>query len=461
MKSRGLLLLSCVSFTFFAAAADWTITVDPSAGLGAIKPVNAVNCGPCNPQSPQAKAYKAANIPFARTHDMNHIWTYGGPYALDISALFPNFDADETDPANYDFALTDQALEWMFKAGTEPFFRLGQSIEPWSKKYHIYPPKDYAKWARICERIIAHYTEGWANGKKWKITYWEIWNEPDIANMWKGSKDEFIKLFTVTAKHLKSRFPHLKIGGPAMARSLGWKELFIPACAKEKVPLDFYSWHGYCTDARHPSREARLVREWLDKHGYEKTESIYNEWNYVKGWRGGDWRYSRQVESGAYNQKAAAYAAAMMVECQNSSIDMAMYYDVRTYGGMNILFDSITHQPMRGYYPFYAWGRMLKDYPEQVKCALAPSASGKSRDLFAVAARSATGKIALYVSRYSNDDNVRNDLTVRIELPKGVRYRCHLTDDWRIYTEFPLEVKGDGSIELTLVPSSFAFIETE
>ena len=40
-------------------------------------------------------------------------------------ALFPNFDADEDDPANYDFELTDKALEWMFAAGTEPFFRLG------------------------------------------------------------------------------------------------------------------------------------------------------------------------------------------------------------------------------------------------------------------------------------------------------------------------------------------------
>lgn len=458
MNTRNLFLLSALC-SLSSLAADWTVSIDPSVRLGAIKPVNAVNCGPCNPNSAQGKAYKAANIPFARTHDMNHSWTYGGPYVIDISAIFPNFDADETNSENYDFALTDRALDWMFKAGTKPFFRLGQSIEPWGKTYHVNPPKDYAKWARICEHIIAHYTEEWAQGKKWDIKYWEIWNEPDLdKKTWTGTKEEFFEFFKVTLKHLKARFPNLKIGGPAMAHPFRWKDFFIPACAKENLPLDFYSWHRYCNDARESSRYGREVREYLDKYGYKKTESIYNEWNYVKGWSGGDWRYSRQVESSVFNQKAAAYAAATMIECQNSPIDMAMYYDVRTYGGMNMLFDSITHQPLRGYYPFYAWGRMLKDYPEQIKCTLVPDGD-KLNDLFAVAARSKSGKIAIYLARYTDDNNVRNDITIRLNLPKAEHYRCHLTDDWRIYTEFPLETTPDGAIELTLVPSSFVFIE--
>ncbi len=461
MKNTRALFLFSIIMSLSSFAADWVVSIDPSVILGVIKPHNAVNCGPCNPNSAQGKAYKAANIPFARTHDMNHSWTYGGPYVIDISAIFPNFDADETKSENYDFTHTDRALDWMFKAGTKPFFRLGQSIEPWDKTYHVNPPKDYAKWARICEHIIAHYTEGWANGKKWDVKYWEIWNEPDLdKKTWTGTKEEFFEFFKVTIKHLKARFPNLKIGGPAMAHPFKWKDFFIPPCAKENIPLDFYSWHCYCSDVRESSRYGREVRAHLDMHGYEKTESIYNEWNYVKGWRGGEWRYSRQVESSFFNQKAAAFAAAMMIECQNSPIDMAMYYDVRTHGGMNMLFDSVTHQPMRGYYPFYAWGRMLKDYPEQIKCEMVSNGK-KHKDLYAVAARSNSGKTALYIARYTDDNNVRNDITIRLNLPKAEHYRCHLTDDWRIYTEYPLEVTADGFIELTLVPSSFAFIEVE
>jgi hypothetical protein len=57
-----------------------------------------------------------------------------------------------------------------------------------------------------------------------------------------GTKEEFFEFFKVAVTHLKARFPNLKIGGPAMAKPIGWMEFFIPACAKEKVPLDFYSW---------------------------------------------------------------------------------------------------------------------------------------------------------------------------------------------------------------------------
>lgn len=49
-----------------------------------------------------------------------------------------------------------------------PIFRLGEPIEnAVSKGYkarYIHAPKDPVKWARICEHIIRHYTEGWANG---------------------------------------------------------------------------------------------------------------------------------------------------------------------------------------------------------------------------------------------------------------------------------------------------------
>ena len=41
-------------------------------------------------------------------------------------------------------------------------------------------PKDFKKWAVICEHIIRHYTEGWADGFFYDMPYWEIWNEPDL-----------------------------------------------------------------------------------------------------------------------------------------------------------------------------------------------------------------------------------------------------------------------------------------
>ncbi len=53
----------------------------------------------------------------------------------------------------------------MVNSGVMPYYRLGVTIENYVdiKVYRIYPPKDYAKRARICEHIITHYNEGRAD----------------------------------------------------------------------------------------------------------------------------------------------------------------------------------------------------------------------------------------------------------------------------------------------------------
>ena len=441
----------------------WEVAVDPSTVVAPIKPVNGVNGGPSVRFEGNAVDWRHARIPFGRTHDMNHSWEYGGPHTIDVDAVFPDFDADETDPKNYDFLYTDLVLEKMRACGTEPFYRLGPSIEGGPKKYHTAPPKDFAKWARICEHIIRHCNEGWANGRRDGIRYWEIWFEPDLgASAWSGTKEQFLALYKTAAVHLKAQFPALKIGGPGFAEHLAWKGDFLPFCRREKVPLDFYSWHVYGTDVHDIGRRIREVRSWLDEQGFTATESILDEWNYVLKWKGGEWLYSRQVESGQFVQKGAALAAAMMAQCQGTPVDKVMYYDTRAYGGMNMLFEPISHRAMKGYYPFFAWGKMLSDYGTQVKTTV--TAPDKSPEFFASAAKDARGRIAVWLARYSNDDNIHDWRTVNVRLPDGGRSRramCHLTDDVRTYTEIVVDRDKDGAWTLTLVPNAFAFLEIE
>ena len=95
----------------------------------------------------------------ARTHDASFTPAYGGPHTVDILAIFPDFSRDENDPASYDFDLTDEYMGHILAAGTKVFYRLGNRIEHESKRYGSIPPKDPAKWARICEHIIRHMNE--------------------------------------------------------------------------------------------------------------------------------------------------------------------------------------------------------------------------------------------------------------------------------------------------------------
>ena len=152
---------------------------------GKIKPMNAVNNGPVYTDNDDQNLtnlpdFREANIPFARTHDSSICYDYGGEHTVDIHNIFTDFDADPYSPESYDFTLTDIYLGTIMRAGAKVFYRLGSKIEHWPKHYGVMPPKDYEKWAVVCEHIIMHMNEGWANGFHMGIEYWEIWNEPDL-----------------------------------------------------------------------------------------------------------------------------------------------------------------------------------------------------------------------------------------------------------------------------------------
>ena len=206
---------------------------------------------------------------------------------------------------------------------------------------------------------------------------------------------------------MKKCFPKLKIGGPALGWRRDWTDEFLAYQRAAGTEIDFFSWHDY---NRRPERvihgKAYRFRELLDKHGYTKTESILNEWNYVKNWTT-DFPYSARAISSA---KGGAYAAAYMSLCQDAPVDMLMYYDARTSSMFNGLFDRVRLYPLKAYYAIYAWSRM-KDYGTQVK-ATVPDGKG----LYATAVKGKDGKVALFLARYSSDNNVTSDVKVKCKI---------------------------------------------
>lgn len=169
--------------------------IDLTKELGPIKPLHGVGQSPFLGLDFSIFRYLTeAGMPFSRLHDVYGLC--GGNRYVDIPNLFRDIDADPTDPRSYDFNFTDLLMEALVEHHIEPFFRLGVTIENSSiKAYRIFPPADPQKWAVICEHVIRHYTEGWADGHHYNIRYWEIWNEPDDPDMWKGSMEEYFELY--------------------------------------------------------------------------------------------------------------------------------------------------------------------------------------------------------------------------------------------------------------------------
>lgn len=392
------------------------------------KILNATNGGPWHKRhaTDQLRSnfadYKAARIPYSRNHDSAVCGIYGGPYSHDITCIFPNFDADPYDPDSYDFACTDESILVCLDAGTKTFFRLGQTIEHQIKKHGTFPPKDFKKWAVICEHIIRHYNEGWADGYELDLPYWEIWNEPDLdpdestnKRTWGGTKKQFFDLYEITAKHLKACFPHLKIGGPAIACNEEWAEAFLCEMQKRNVPMDFFSWHIYCTEPMDMTAKAERIKALTVKYGYEKAESILNEWNYVRGWEE-DYLYSIKAIHGV---KGAAFTMACISEAQQAPIDMLMYYDTRP-SCFNGAFDYYTYEKLPGYYPLY-WYGMLYDCVKEI------TADNKIENIYSLCGVDENGKSTSIITHYSENDDTKAK-KISVDFGKEGTYKIYLLD---------------------------------
>ncbi len=389
-----------------------------------------------------------AHIPYSRLHDMGG--PYGGFVYVDIPNVFRNFDADENDPASYDFAFTDILVSKLVESGCMPYYRLGVTIENYVevKSYRIDPPKDFNKWARICEHIIRHYREGWANGFNFDIVYWEVWNEcdnepdPKKNPMWNGTKEQYYQLYDVTAKHLKSCFgSSIKVGGYAssglysvledpkkygidlpptvedipryrnenfMAFFLG----FIEYIKQNRSPIDFFSWHSYASIASTVTME-RFVEKILNDNGYGDIEIHVNEW----------------CNANKFELRGTSYASAtlaeMMVKMQKTECDIMCYYDARigasVYGG---LFDPCYHKPLCTYYSIKAFGELYA-LGSEVEC----SCDGR---LDVLGASDGNKKAVLLV-------NVNEEQTVECDLPN---MRAFLIDQDNLFTPIAFDGKS-------------------
>ena len=351
--------------------------VDFARGTGPIKRVNEVGQPPLRGWDDDSMFHylTEAGIGYSRLHDVGG--AFGKNLFVDIPNVFRDFEADENDPKSYDFAFTDVLLKKMMAAGIRPFYRLGVTIENAAarvKPYRIKPPADYAKWARICEHVIAHYNEGWADGFRYGIEHWEIWNEPDDhldgnpSFMWHAPFEEYVKLYGVTATHLKKRFPDIKICGfgscgyyganhPLMWGEKGRAQVmnfitcttnFLAAVKREGWPLDMFTFHSYDT-VDYLDGQVRWIRKTLDTYGFKDVELNLDEW-----------LVGPAQEKLGTAQQAAEIAAALAI-LQNGPIDMAMLYDARCgLGNYSPLFNPLTRRPHKAYWAFYAFNELKK-----------------------------------------------------------------------------------------------------
>jgi len=198
----------------------------------------------------------------------------------------------------HDWTFTDLILDTILKHRCKPFVELGfmpQHLADTERcdfaedsgspaNYRAFgwacPPKDYEKWYDLILNLVRRCVDRYG-AEEVETWYWELWNEPDLDYYWKGSVEEYTRLYDFTTAAVKTACPGARVGGPATTnplygrRSAQFLDQFLDHCANETnfctgkrgAPLDFISFHvkggGYRADPRHRKQPPPSVKRVL------------------------------------------------------------------------------------------------------------------------------------------------------------------------------------------------------
>ncbi len=172
----------------------------------------------------------------------------------------------------YSWTILDQIFDAFHAAGITPLVEIGfmpqaLSVHPEPYRHDFpggalgdiftgwaYPPKDYSKWSELVFQFVHHLRERYGD-REVKNWLWEVWNEPDI-DYWKGTPEEYFKLYDFSVEAVQRALPEARIGGPdstgpGSKRAADFLRAFLEHCAHGKnfangrtgSRLDFISFH--------------------------------------------------------------------------------------------------------------------------------------------------------------------------------------------------------------------------
>lgn len=220
---------------------------------------------------------------------VHHLLTSGdGTLALKWSSTNV-YTEDAAGRPVYDWTRLDAIMDELTRPGIEPFVQasfmpqaLSSQPDPYTPTLvksglprdmvsggAFYPPKDYRKWEGLIEAWAHHSGEryGVQRASSW---LWELWNEPE-SPYWRGTKEEYFRLYDHFAAAVKRALPTARVGGPHVTDP-GWKNgdvfmrEFLEHCRSGRnaatgatgAPLDFIAFHAKGTTKLDERRRVQM-----------------------------------------------------------------------------------------------------------------------------------------------------------------------------------------------------------
>ena len=204
------------------------------------------------------------------------------------------------------FGYLDKLFDFLLSVGIRPLVELGfMPIKIASVPNTTFwwqangcPPTDYDKWHYLVKETVAHFTERYGADEV-KTWYFEVWNEPNLGSFFRGTQEEYFRLYRVSVDAVKSVCSNYRVGGPSTSgadfrEGLGYLQSFIRFCDENKLPVDFISAHPYPTywpldmdgnqQMGYMSKESTIdhlshVRQIVDDSPFADAEIHLTEWN--------------------------------------------------------------------------------------------------------------------------------------------------------------------------------------
>jgi len=314
-----------------------TVKVDMSMPTDIVKPMHGMCNGPVSYGADISSLFREIGVPFVRFDGTD---TPVSGYAVDISRIFKNPDADPRDLTNYDFSYTDKYVAAAHNAGAKVIFRLGESIDRFGMGKKIAYPEDLDVFVEVCANIVRHYNDYLADGYAYGIEYFEIWS----ANSHGEDTERDFEIYRRVSSALKLLDSGIKVGGMCFDVHSGTLREFLKFCRRTRSPLDFITVSSFDSA---PGALAGGVRELLPllyNLGFGNTEIIVGAWAYIDGdavenhplqrvLTSGEDRFAemrKKLFDSQCSVKGAAYALAFLIAASRiKEIKMACFYDAQ------------------------------------------------------------------------------------------------------------------------------------
>lgn len=165
----------------------------------------------------------------------------------------------EKTQGKYEWAFWDNLVAEAGRAGVELIPYVAYTPEWAARKHEMFwaePPRDMRLYAEFMAEIVARY--------RGKIHAWEIWNEPDNAEYWRGSTEEYAELVRQGAVAMRRADPAivLVLGGMSRGPSPFFRELLTKYQVGEYV--DVIAMHAY-PETWDQERLETVYTEWVDE----------------------------------------------------------------------------------------------------------------------------------------------------------------------------------------------------